>query len=75
MLGKYILVKYVDPGNLILIIQINGVDIPIVLVDLGAAINDITFATVITLGPWNLKPTPIIVELADRYTIRPVEKL
>ena len=42
MLGKTTLVKYCDTGNPILTVQINGVDIPNVLVDLGATINVIT---------------------------------
>ena len=67
MLGKSIPVKYGDLGNLIMIVQINGVDM--------AVINVITYATMITLGPWNLKPTPTILELADQSTIRPVGKL
>eukprot|EP00253_Pinus_taeda_P004085 PITA_04085 len=75
MLGKSIPVKYGDPGNLILTGKINGVDIPNVLVDLGATINVITFATVITLDLRILKPTPTVLELADRSTIRLVGKL
>lgn len=75
MLGKSIPIKYGDPGNLILIVQINGVDIPNVLIDLGATINFITSATVITLGLRNLKPTPTVLELEDRSTIRQVGTL
>ena len=41
------------------------------LVDLGAAINVITIETVKKLGLTNLRPTPTILELADRSTIRP----
>lgn len=50
MLGNSILVKYGDPGNPVLTIQINGFDIPNVLLDLGAEINVITSTTMITLG-------------------------
>ena len=42
MLEKTTLVKYCDIGNPILTVQINGVDIPNVLVDLRATINVIT---------------------------------
>lgn len=44
MLGKSIPVKYGDPRNPILIVHINGVDIPNVLVYLGVEINVITSA-------------------------------
>ena len=53
----------------------NGVEIPNVMVDLGAAINIITSETMNTLGLGNIKPTPTILELADRSTIKPVRKL
>eukprot|EP00253_Pinus_taeda_P017841 PITA_17841 len=74
MLAKSLSVNYGDLGNPILTVQINGVDIPNVLVDMGAAINVITSATVITLGSQNLKPTPTVLELADQSTIRSVGK-
>ena len=48
-------VKYGDLGNPILTVQINGVEIPNVLVDLGAAINVITAETMHALGLRNLK--------------------
>ena len=41
------------------------------LVDLGAAINVITIETVKKLGLTNLRPTPTILELVDRSTVRP----
>ena len=49
MMGKSIPVKYGDPGNPVLTVQINGVEIPNVLVDLGATINVITAETMQTL--------------------------
>ena len=52
-------------------VQINGVQIPNVLVDLGATINVITTETMHTLGLCNLKHTPTVLELADRSTIKP----
>ena len=45
--------------------------IPNVLVDLGAAINVMTIETVRKLGLTNLRPTPTVLELADRSTIKP----
>lgn len=75
MLGKSIPVKYGDPGTPILKLQINRVDIPNVLVDFGAAINVITSETMLTLGLWNLKPTPTVLELAYRSIVRSIWKL
>lgn len=75
MMGKSIPVKYGDLGNLILTVQINGVEIPNVLVDLGSAINVITTETMHVLGLHNLKHTPTVVELADRSTVKLVGKL
>eukprot|EP00253_Pinus_taeda_P027631 PITA_27631 len=60
MLGKSMPVKYGDPGNPILTVQINAVEIPNVLVDLGAAINVITVEAMHTLGLRNLKHTPTV---------------
>ena len=63
--------KYDDPRNPIVIVQIGRTQIPNVLVDLGAAINVMTIETVRKLGLTNIRPTPIILELADRSTIKP----
>ena len=51
--------------------QIGHTQIPNVLVDLGAAINVMTIETVRKLGLTNLRPSPTILELADRSTIKP----
>lgn len=75
MLGNLIPTKYGDLGNQIMIVKINEVDIPKVLVDLVATINIVTFVTIITFSPQRLKPTPTVVELAYRSTIKLVEKL
>ena len=45
--------------------------IPNVLVYLGASINVMTIETVRKLGLTNLRPTPTVLELADRSTIKP----
>ena len=74
-MGKFFPIKYGDLGNPILTVQINGVEIPNVLVDLGATINVITYETMHALGLINLKPTPTVLELADRSTIKLVGKL
>ena len=49
--------------------------IPNVLVYLGAAINIMTIETVRKLGLTNITPTPTVSELADRSTIKPEEIL
>ena len=75
MMGKSIPVKYGDLGNPILTVQINGVEILNVLVDLGAAIYVIATETMHALRLRNLKHTPTILELVDRSTIKPIGKL
>jgi len=75
MMGRSMPVKYGDPRNTILTLHINGVEIPNVLVDLGTAINVIIAETMHALGLCNLKHTPMVLELADRSTVKPVGKL
>ena len=67
--GKTPLVKYGDLGNPIVKVQINLVSISNRLVDLGVVINIMTIETLKLLGLKNLRPTPTILELADRSTI------
>ena len=75
MMGRSIPVKYGDPGNPVLTVHINGVEIPKVLVELGTAINVITVETMHALGIRNLKHTPMVLELADQSTVKPIGKL
>ena len=63
--------KYENPGNPTVTVQVGQTQIPNMLVDLGAVINVITMETVKKLGLTNVRPTPAILELADRSTIRP----
>ena len=70
-MGRTLLDKYDDPGNPTVTVQIGHTQIPNVLVDLGAAINVMTIETVRKLGLTNLRPTPTVLELADRSTIKP----
>ena len=72
MLGKDTPVKYDDPRNLVLTVQINQTDLPNTLVDLGATINVMTTRTLSALGLPNPRPTPIVLELADRSTVKPL---
>ena len=53
-----------------LTVQINHTDLPNILVDLGAGINVMTTRTLSTLGLPNLRPTPIVLKLEDRSTIK-----
>jgi hypothetical protein len=45
ILGKRDPIKYVEPGNLVVIVQIQGCFFPNTLVDLGEAINSLTTET------------------------------
>eukprot|EP00253_Pinus_taeda_P014223 PITA_14223 len=75
MMGRSMPVKYGDPQNPIFNVQINGVEIPNVLVDLGVSINVITTETMHALGLRNLKHTPTVLELTNRSTVKLVRKL
>ena len=70
MMGKVPLAKYADLGNPTVTICIGKIQISNVLVDLGMSINVITIETLKQLLLANLRPTPTILEMADRYTIK-----
>ena len=55
------LVKYGDPGNPTVIVQIDLVSISNTLLDLGVAINLMTSETLKPIGLKNLRPTPTIL--------------
>jgi hypothetical protein len=63
-LGRQEPVKYVDPGNPIVTVQIQGCSFPNTLVDLGATINILTMETYNTLGLNSFEPIIIILQLA-----------
>ena len=69
MMGKVPLDKYFDPGNPTVIVCIGQIQFSNVLVDLGMSINVMTIETLKQLGLANLRPTPIILEMAYRSTI------
>eukprot|EP00253_Pinus_taeda_P031302 PITA_31302 len=69
--GKETPIKYEDPGNPTVIVQICGQTLTNVLVDLGAAINILTTSTCQKLGITSVEPTSTLLELADRSVIRP----
>ena len=62
-------VKYEDPGNPIVTVQIYGQTLTNALVDLGAAINILTASTCQKLGITSLEPTSTLLELADRSVV------
>jgi hypothetical protein len=68
-------VKYANPGNPIVTVQIQGCSFPNTLVDLGEAINILTIETCNILGFTSLKSTSIMLQLADRSVVIPVDTL
>ena len=64
-------IKYEDPGNPIVMVQINGQSFPNALVDLGATINILTITTCQKLGITSLDPTTTVLELVDRSVVKP----
>ena len=58
-------IKYEDPRNRIVIVQINGQLFPNALIDLGAAIIILTTTTCQKLGITSLEPTTTLLELVD----------
>eukprot|EP00253_Pinus_taeda_P005135 PITA_05135 len=69
--GKETPIKYEDPGNPIVTVQIYGKTLTNALVDLGAAINMLTMSTCQKLGITSVEPTSTLLELADRSVVRP----
>ena len=63
--------KYTSPGSPVLTVIINNISIENSLIDLGSAINMMTTAVleVLQVGQF-LRPTPSILELADRTTVK-----
>ena len=70
MMGKVPLTKYVDPGNPTVTLYIVWIQISNVLVDLGASIKVMTIETLKQLVLSNIRPTPTILEMAHRSTIK-----
>ena len=62
--------KYEDPGNPIVTVCIKGMYIPNTRIDLGAAIKVMTLQTMRELNIPNIRPTPTMLELADRSKIK-----
>jgi hypothetical protein len=75
ILGRQESVKYADPGNPIVTVQIHGCSFSNTLVDLGEAINILTMETYNTLGFNSFEPTTIMLQLEDRSVVRTVGTL
>jgi hypothetical protein len=75
ILGKKEPVKYIDLGNPMVTVQIQGFFFPNTLVDLGAAIHILIIETCNVLGITSFEPTSIMLALADRLVVKPVGTL
>ena len=71
MMGRAPLSKYDNLGNPTITVYIGKNHVLNILVDLGASINIIPIETVKILGLTDLRPTPTILEMVDRSTIKP----
>ena len=63
--------KYIDLGNPVVSVHIGNVLVSNVLIDLGEAINVMNKKTMDQLRLSHLRPTPTVLELADRSKIKP----
>jgi hypothetical protein len=70
MLGKIYMKKYVDLGSPIVKIHVNNVEIEKTLIYIGSTINVMKKGTMDELQLSNLCNTPIVLQLADRSTIK-----
>jgi hypothetical protein len=75
MTKKTRLTKYANHGNPIVTTYIKNIHVPNTLVDKGVAINIITVTTMEGLQLENLKPTPILLELANKSKVKPIGAL
>ena len=73
MTDRYRIAKYTNPGAPLLTVIVNNTAIDNTLIDLGSTINMMTTAVLefLQLGQF-LRPTPSILELVDRTTVKPV---
>ena len=71
MIDQPFLTKYNDLGNPTVTFHIENHPITNTLIDIGAAINVMTKDLFISLGLHGLRPTPTVIELADRSCVKP----
>ncbi len=62
--------KYTNLGNPVVSIQIGDTLVPNVLIELGVDINFMTRNTMEQLQLTQIYPTPIMLELVDKYKIK-----
>ncbi|XP_059068565.1 uncharacterized protein LOC131859061 [Cryptomeria japonica] len=72
MLDNLTIPKYADPGSPVIQVSIGKITIPNTLVDLGAVINVMTNETKTKLSLEGLRPTPTVLQMADRSLVKPV---
>ncbi|XP_059624086.1 uncharacterized protein LOC132267055 [Cornus florida] len=63
--------KFKDPGALTISCTIGNHEVKRALLDLGASVNVIPYSVYLQLGLGNLKPTSVIIQLADKSTKQP----
>lgn len=71
MLGNLTIPKYSDLGSPVIKVSIVQFIIPNTLVELGVAINVMTNETKERLSLKGLRPTPIVLQMADRSLVKP----
>jgi hypothetical protein len=64
-------IMYKDPGCLTISCMIGVSRIKRALLDLGASVNFLPYSVYLQLGLGELKPTPMIIQLADRSVKKP----
>jgi len=69
-MGKTTIQKYLDLGSPIVKTHINGIAIPMALIDSRAAINIMINQTMNQLELPNLQYTPTLLQLVDRFVIK-----
>lgn len=70
MMGKVIMPKYSNHGSPVVAIMINGVMIQNDLIELGASINVMTKEIMQNLNLAHIRPTHIVLQLADSSAIK-----
>ncbi|XP_022897799.1 uncharacterized protein LOC111411505 [Olea europaea var. sylvestris] len=71
MIEQRIPPKYKDPGCPTISCVIGSREFAQALLDLGASVNLMPYAIYLLIGLRKMKPTSIVLQLADRSTIRP----
>ena len=72
MIDQFIVAEYTNPGRPVVTIIVNNISIGNTIIDIGSAINMMTTTVLETLylGQF-LRPTPTILEIKNRTTVKP----